>query len=54
MILINFGTIVSTYLMMNFKIIIDDINDHLIMPIDCLLKFDMAVISCRLATEKKL
>ena len=35
-----------------FKIIIDDINDHLIMPIDCLLKFDMAVISCRLATEK--
>ena len=35
-----------------FKIIIDDINDHLITPIDCLLKFDMAVISCRLATEK--
>ena len=35
-----------------FKVIIDDINDHLIMPIDCLLKFDMAVISCRLATEK--
>ena len=26
-----------------FKIIIDDINDHLIIPIDCLLKFDMAV-----------
>ena len=37
-----------------FKIIIDDINDHLIMPIDCLFKFDMAVISCRLATEKQL
>ena len=35
-----------------FKIIIDDINDHLIMPIDCLLKFDMVVISCSLATEK--
>ena len=35
-----------------FKIIIDDINDHLIIPIDCLLKFDMPVISCRLATEK--
>ena len=31
-----------------FKIIIDDINDHLIIPIDCLLKFDMAVILCRL------
>ena len=49
-----------------FKIIIDDtaepsalarsslerINDNLIIPVDCLLKFDMAVISCRLATEK--
>ena len=35
-----------------FKIIIDDINDHLIIPIDCLLEFDMTVISCRLATEK--
>ena len=35
-----------------FKIIIDDINDHLIIPIDCLLKFDMAVMSCRLATEE--
>ena len=36
-----------------FKIVIDNINDNLIIPIDCLLKFDMAVISCRLATEKK-
>ena len=35
-----------------FKIIIDDVNDHLIIPTDCLLKFDMSVISCRLATEK--
>ena len=35
-----------------FKIITDDINDHLIIPIDCLLKFDMAVTSCKLATEK--
>ena len=35
-----------------FKIIIDDINDHLIIPFDCLSKFDMAVISCRLATKK--
>ena len=34
------------------KIIIDDTNDHLIIPIDCLLKFDMVVVSCRLATEK--
>ena len=39
-----------------FKIIIDDtakpsslerINDHLIIPIDCLLKFHMVVISCK-------
>ena len=44
-----------------FEIIIDNtaeptslecINDHLIIPIDCLLKFDMVVVSCRLATEK--
>ena len=36
----------------DFKIIIDDTNDHLVIPIDCLLKFDMVVVSCRLATEK--
>ena len=36
-----------------FKIFINDTNDHLIIPIDCLLKFDMVVESCRLATEKK-
>ena len=45
-----------------FKIIIDDtaessslerINDHLVIPTDCLLKFDMVVISHKLATEKK-
>ena len=44
-----------------FKIIIDDtaepsslerISDHLIISIDCLLKFDMVVVSCKLATEK--
>ena len=34
------------------KIITDEINDNLIIPIHCLLKFDMAVILCRLATEK--
>ena len=27
-----------------FKIVIDNINDHLIIPINCFLKFDMAVI----------
>ena len=36
-----------------FRIIIDDINDHLIIPIDCLLTFDVVVMSCKLATEKK-
>ena len=30
----------------------DDTNDYLVMPIDCLLKFDMVVVSCRLAIEK--
>ena len=35
-----------------FKIIIDDTNDHLVMPIDCLLKFDMIAASCKLANEK--
>ena len=35
-----------------FKIVIDNNNDHLIIPIDYFLKFDIAVISCRLATEK--
>ena len=37
----------------NINEFIDDTNDHLVIPIDCLLKFDMVVVSCRLATEKK-
>ena len=35
-----------------FKIIIDDTNDHLVMAIDCVLKFDMVIVPCRLAIEK--
>ena len=42
----------SEYVFNYFKIIINDTNDHLVMPIDCLLKFDMVVVSCRLAIEK--
>ena len=30
----------------------DDTNDEIIIPIDCLLKFDMIVISYKLAIEK--
>ena len=30
----------------------DDTDDNLIIPMECLLKFDMVVVSCRLATEK--
>ena len=29
----------------------DDTNDKLIIPINCLLKFDMIVLSCKLAIE---